>query len=180
MFPVTTAAGRSIPCAAFWTAAADPSSTGIGGNVGTNRSKESGSGRELRFRWKTPGVWWRAAFRRPIPREDPLCLRNKGFPSQFCVGRLLFESFVDLDVALQNVGEKLREANPLAFGLFRKILPYASLNRSWQEDCRLRWNMMIATCGLSALHAYYRSPGFSPVFWDSTFMAVGPSVTRSW
>jgi len=32
-------------------------------NVGTNRSKESASGRERHCRWKMHGVWWRATWR---------------------------------------------------------------------------------------------------------------------
>jgi transposase InsO family protein len=30
------------------------------GKIGTNRSKESASGRERHCRWTMPGVWWRA------------------------------------------------------------------------------------------------------------------------
>ena len=63
----------------------------------------------------------------------------------------LFQGFIDFNVALQNVGEKLREANTFAFSLLRKIFLYTSLDRSWQKDSRVRGDKMTASYGLAAI-----------------------------
>ena len=64
----------------------------------------------------------------------------------------LFQGFINFNVTLQNVGEKLREANTFAFGLVGKIFPNTSLDRSWQEDSGIRRNMMTASCGFTEVN----------------------------
>ncbi len=65
---------------------------------------------------------------------------------------VLLECFDDLDVSLQDVGEKFREADALACSSVREVLPDSSLNGCGQKYWCVRWDTMTAACSFAEVN----------------------------
>jgi hypothetical protein len=62
---------------------------------------------------------------------------------------LLLQRFIDFDVALQYVGQELRQTNSFSSALGAFYSRMASLDRSWQKDLSIRWHVMQAANALA-------------------------------